>query len=251
MRPWIFFDLDDTLWDFGANSLQSLEHIFYSTSLLRSKFKNCGEFLECYHINNAYLWERYNLNEISSDFLRKERWRATLFPESLNPSDLEICDKIDCAYLKFLASRPGTIPGAQNLLGFLKDKYLLGIISNGFPDVQHKKLEASGLSHYFSRCIVSEEIGIPKPDLRIFQYAISETGSGFPPLMVGDNPDTDIKGALKAGWNAIWLNTWRDMYDTETIIKDMDGYPGKLIAVVSSLIEITNHLNETKSPRGG
>lgn len=206
-RPqWIFFDLDDTLWDFAANSLRSLEYIYNEYAVIRDKFPSYNRFLEVYHAHNSKMWEEFAKGNVSSDFIKAERWRATLFPEAPVANPPSECVRINDSYLSKLATFPHTIDGVIPLLEKLVKSKMIGIISNGFADTQYKKLNNSGLWKYISRLIVSDEIGIQKPDTRIFEYAIAETGATGIPVMVGDNPDTDILGALLAGWKAIWYN---------------------------------------------
>lgn len=206
-RPlWIFFDLDDTLWDFAANSLRSLEYIYNEYAVVRDKFPSYSRFLEVYHIHNSKMWEEFAKGNVSSDFIKTERWRATLFPDTSYGNPPSECATINDAYLSKLATFPHTPDGVIPLLEKLVKSKMIGIISNGFADTQYRKLNSSGLWKYVSRVIVSDEIGIQKPDPRLFDYAISETGATGIPVMVGDNPNTDIIGALLAGWKAIWYN---------------------------------------------
>lgn len=206
-RPeWIFFDLDDTLWDFAANSLRSLEYIYREYALVRDKFPSFNSFLEVYHTHNSKMWEEFAKGNVSSDFIKTERWRATLYPDTPADNPPSECAMINDAYLTKLATFPHTPYGVIPLLEKLVKSKMIGIISNGFADTQYRKLNSSGLWKYVCRVIVSDEIGIQKPDPRLFDYAVSETGATGTPIMVGDNPDTDIIGALLAGWEAIWYN---------------------------------------------
>ena len=206
-RPeWIFFDLDDTLWDFAANSLRSLEYIYNETALVRDKFPSYHRFLDVYHTHNSRMWEEFAKGNVTSDFIKTERWRATLFPETSPDNPPSECIEINDSYLSKLATFPYMPDGVIPLLEKLVKSKIIGVISNGFADTQYRKLNSSGLWKYVARMIVSDEVGIQKPDPRLFDYAISETGASGIPVMVGDNPDTDILGALLAGWKAIWYN---------------------------------------------
>ena len=205
-RPrWIFFDLDDTIWDFSSNSLKSLRFIFETTPEVQQAFPSLDAFLDEYHIHNAKMWEDFAAGLVTSDFIKTERWRLTLWPESDPDNTPARCSEINDAYLSKLASLPYPMPGALELLGKLQKKYMIGALSNGFPDTQYKKLFNSGLSRYVARIIVSGECGYQKPDRRIFDYAVAETGAHGVPVLVGDNAKTDILGALKAGWYAVWF----------------------------------------------
>ncbi|MDE6094664.1 MAG: YjjG family noncanonical pyrimidine nucleotidase [Muribaculaceae bacterium] len=206
-RPeWIFFDLDDTLWDFASNSLRSLEYIFNETHIIREKFSSFEEFIDEYHIHNSRMWEEFAKGNVTSGFIKTERWRATLFPDSPPHNPPAECTEINDMYLSKLATYPYTVEGAIPLLRNLAKSKMIGIVSNGFTDTQYRKLNNSGLWKYITRVIVSDETGIQKPDPRIFDYAVAETGATGIPVMVGDNPYTDILGALLAGWKAVWFN---------------------------------------------
>ncbi|MDE6533687.1 MAG: YjjG family noncanonical pyrimidine nucleotidase [Muribaculaceae bacterium] len=210
-RPrWIFFDLDDTLWDFNSNSLKSLLFIFNRFSIISSIFGNFDSFVHQYRIHNSKLWEEHARGMISSSFLKTERWRRTLFPDLLPERVPVICRNIDVEYLDYLATQTDIAVNAIEVLHCLSRHFMIGVISNGFKDTQYKKLYNSGLWRYVTRMVISDEIAIQKPDTRIFRHAIRETGASGIPVMVGDNPEADILGALQAGWDAIWFNS-RDM----------------------------------------
>lgn len=206
-RPnWIFFDLDDTLWDFKGNSLKSLRSCYSRFEEINRKFPTFEDFSAVYHQHNSKLWELYAKGEVSSEFLKTERWRKTLFPDSDKPEDMEVCSRINEFYLFTLSSFPETVAGAHKLLQILSQKYMISVISNGFSDTQYRKLRNSGLWRYITRMIVSDETDFQKPDPRLFHYAGKETGAIGWKLMVGDNISTDIIGALRAGWYAILYN---------------------------------------------
>lgn len=205
-RPlWIFFDLDDTIWDFKKNSMISLRQLYDSSSILKKYFKTFDELDIEYHIHNSYLWDALSRGEISSHDLKAERWRRTLLSKS-NEVMTEICEELDRNYLDILASIPNVMANAHEVLARLQQKVLIGVISNGFAATQYQKVRFSGLWRYITRIIVSEEIGKAKPDKALFHYAESETGAVAPHIMVGDNLTADVIGAMKAGWYAIWMN---------------------------------------------
>ena len=111
-------------------------------------------------------------------------------------------------YLDVLAQQKNLVPGAVELLEYLtKRGYPLYILSNGFAEVQSRKLESGGIAYYFKRLILSDEIGVTKPDRRLFDYALQIVGAeASETLIVGDNYDADILGAMNAGWSAIYFN---------------------------------------------
>ncbi|MBD5356221.1 MAG: noncanonical pyrimidine nucleotidase, YjjG family [Bacteroides sp.] len=206
-RPiWLFFDLDDTLWDFSRNSLESLHNVFEKFKEINSRFPSFNDFLTLYRLHNSVLWKDFAEGKISSESLKSERWRLTLFPDSDPAATPEICRAIDKEYLRCLACQPHVIDGAFPMLEALSKDYMIAVLSNGFIDTQYLKLKYSGLWKYIARAVVSDEAGYQKPDPRLYEYAVNATGAIGTPVMIGDNPDTDILGALLAGWKTIWLN---------------------------------------------
>ena len=203
--PWIFFDLDDTIWNFSANSTLSLHKLYEISPILRKLFKDPDEFIDIYHLHNATMWDLYSRGEVTTSQLKIERWRRTLATHQFEVLTA-VCEELDRTYLDILAQQQEMIPGMKEMLARLSKKYMLAVLSNGFSKTQYKKLHFSGLERYITRTIVSEETGINKPNPKLFEYAIRETGAKGPYLMVGDHPDTDVLGAMKAGWYAILFN---------------------------------------------
>ena len=104
-------------------------------------------------------------------------------------------------------TKPAMMPGAMEILDELTERYSLGIITNGFDDVQNIKLSCCGIASYFDIVITSETTGHRKPQRGIFDHALNIFKlKSENVLMIGDNPETDIKGATTAGWKAIWYN---------------------------------------------
>lgn len=208
-RPqWLFFDLDDTLWDFKKNSEETLRYVFSNFKEINSRFKSPESFLDTYHMHNDVLWKDFADGKISSELLKTERWRRTLFANSDPMSPPEICRVIDARYLSILATKPYLTEGAEELLHSLSKKYMIAVLSNGFIDTQYHKLKFSGLWKYITRTVVSDEAGFQKPDPNIYKYAMEATGATGTPIMIGDNPKTDILGALRSGWKAVWYNPY-------------------------------------------
>ncbi len=205
-RPnWIFFDLDDTLWNFSACSLAALKILYSESRILQMAYASFDLFSDSYHVLNSELWKLYHANAISRDYLQHERFARLL---SGVESHVKSCDEamlLNARYLHILSGFPTLIDGAAEVLEALSKRYLLAVLSNGFIDTQYRKMHSSGLDRLITRTIVSDEIGIQKPDRRIFDYAVRETGA-HNPILVGDNPDADIRGAIDAGWKAIFFD---------------------------------------------
>lgn len=206
---WIFFDIDNTLFDFSKASLESLYLLYDRTQIMKDRFSNPESFIDEFHIHNTLMWQLHERGEITSDFLRPERFRLTLFPDRHDSEAALIAKRLDTEYLDILGSRPYVCPGAFELLDRLRGRFLIGALTNGFTDVQYKKLRSTGLDRYIQRMVISDEIGIQKPDTRIFRYAEQAIGASSKEIvMIGDNPVSDIKGALDAGWQAAYYDRY-------------------------------------------
>ncbi len=201
----IFFDLDDTLWDIEKNSRMALSELFEELSLGKLLYTDFETFFIAYRKKNAELWELYSRNKISKESLRVRRFKETF--EGFAPISDDICLYMAEEYIKKGPLGTELRPGARELLEKWSKEYSLHIITNGFKEAQYVKLKSSKLDAYFKQVIISEEVGHNKPDVKIFRAA--EQLSGAKPLnslMIGDNFETDIKGAKKAGWKSIWYN---------------------------------------------
>ena len=165
----IFFDLDRTLWDFDRNSLETFKDL-YNLYNINSKF-NCDfiSFHTIYKKNNTKLWEAYRKGDISKKFLSIHRFIYTI--NELGSNDIDIAIKMSEDYIKYSPEKNILFPYTHDVLNFLKTKYKLHIITNGFVEVQYKKIKNSGLEKYFTSTITSEEAGFQKPDKRIFEFS--------------------------------------------------------------------------------
>lgn len=202
---WIWFDLDDTLYDFAASSLIALRHVYEKYNFKRF-FADENVWFETYHRHNAALWQLYNRAEITQEKLRFDRFYLPLREGGVEEEEnLSLNHDLDVVYLEALGATGLLLDGAKEALAHLKSRgYMIGILSNGFSGVQHEKLRSSGIGHLVDRIVLSDDIGVNKPDRRIFDHALRQSGvSAGESLMIGDNPDTDIAGALRAGWNAM------------------------------------------------
>lgn len=207
---WVWIDLDDTLIDFRGNSRIAL-HILYKETGLDRFYATPDDWTAAYMANNHELWSRYNRAEITKEYLRLERMRAVIAPSWRGSEDelVEFSWLMDKIYLDRLAEQKGLVPGAKELLLWLREQgYHIGILSNGFKQVQYRKIESAGLTELIDLVVLSDDIGVNKPDVRIYDYAMKCAGceNRSRHLMIGDNPDTDIAGAVNAGWGAVWFH---------------------------------------------
>lgn len=199
----IFFDLDHTLWDFEKNSSITFKHIFNKRNFPFSH----SEFLKYYIPINHKYWDYYSKNKISAEHLRTIRLQETFKVLKYNHTSMFI-DEISDEYIKTLPKQTFLFEGVIDMLQKLKLKYNLHIITNGFEEVQYSKLKNSKILPYFDKIISPESALAKKPDIKIFNYALSLVKK-HPKncLMIGDNLYADIMGAINVGMNAIHFNS--------------------------------------------
>lgn len=201
----IFFDMDDTIWDFEKNSERVLQKLFAEQKLDEKLQNDFNTYFLAYKKKNNELWQLYNNKKITKDELRKRRFHETFLQFGYNNFDLSYF--ISEAYIEQSPYGTELKKGAIDLLEKLNGQYQLHIITNGFKEVQHTKIEQCGLQKYFDLIIISEDVGYNKPDVRIFREAENLGNTKKEEcLMIGDNFNTDITGAKNAGWQSIWYN---------------------------------------------
>lgn len=204
---WVFLDLDDTLWDFTANSIVTLKQLFNNHKYLLQWFGSFDNFANRYHIFNNLMWAMFERGETDAETVKRRRFEL-LLEEVTGTSDArDKASVLQREYLQRLGQQTVTVPGAIDLLSILSKRYMIGILSNGFREVQYRKIYVSGLWRYVQRMVLSDEAGVSKPSELIFRFAEQATGA-LPgsTVMIGDNPKADISGALAAGWGAIYFD---------------------------------------------
>ena len=142
--------------------------------------------------------------------MHKDELRTTRFPRIFahaGVDDADIPDEFEGDFMHRTASKPHLFPHTIEILDYLKPKYKLYVITNGFDESQAKKMNSSGLNDYFELVVTSETTGHKKPDPRIFEYALEQAcASNKNSLMIGDNPISDILGAHGAGIDQVFFN---------------------------------------------
>ncbi len=210
----VFFDLDHTLWDFETNSKLVLKQLFNNYNL-HTIFPDFNSFYNMYEDCNSYLWSQYGKGLLTKEFLRNERFRIPLREKKYPNADI-LGDKLADDYVELSPFMTNLMPNSLELLNKLSGRAdcSLYIITNGFKEIQTIKLKQSGLHNYFKKIFISEVVGYSKPKKEFFKYAISSCNAKkSESIVIGDNLDSDIQGAINFGLDYIYYNPNKIKHD--------------------------------------
>lgn len=198
----VFFDLDHTLWDFDKNSALTFKRIFE----IHNIEVDLNNFLNVYEPINLKYWKLYREERISKPDLRYNRLREAFDSVAYFPVD-EVIDILSTAYIEHLTTINYLFEGTIDILEYLRQNYQLHIITNGFSEAQERKLINSNILDYFQTVTNSEQVGVKKPNPRIFNFAM-QVASAAPDesIMIGDNIEADVEGAENVGMNSVWFD---------------------------------------------
>jgi len=202
----LFFDLDHTIWDFELNSKETLWDLHLKYELEAKGINNFDEFYSIYSVHNHKLWDRYSKGFIKQEELRWKRIYLSLLDYKI--ADEALSKEMSVDYLTILPDKKNLFPYTIEILEYLKNKdYTMHLITNGFESVQFKKIKNSNLADYFTEVITSEASNSLKPNKEIFEYALKVSNANVETsIMIGDNEDADIQGAINAGMDSIFVN---------------------------------------------
>jgi putative hydrolase of the HAD superfamily len=222
----VFFDLDHTLWDFEKNSNLTFQKVFTKNTI----GIDLDTFLAVYKPINFEYWKLYREEKVTKSDLRHGRLKKTFDALNYKVSNTLINEIAD-AYIHCLADFNHLFEGATEVLDYLKNKYTLHIITNGFDEVQSRKMINSKIYHYFDHIITSESVGVKKPNPKVFKHALKLANvKKENAIMIGDNIEADIEGALAIGMQAIHCN-----FDDQKI--ELNGFSS-----ITSLLELKQYL---------
>ncbi len=221
----IFIDLDDTLYDFSAASREAFKETYEQLHYERY-FDSFEHYMEIYTPYNLEMWRLYGEGKITKEELNRRRYSYPL--EAVGVNDQKLAAEFCREALGRIPTKGNLVSGATELLEYLRPKYRMYILSNGFVELQSRKMATAGIKRYFDDIILSEEIGVNKPRPELFEYALKKAGAKLEEsIMIGDMFDTDIVGAANIGMDQIFFNP-----------KQMTGTSFKPTYEVRQLLEI-------------
>ena len=214
----LLIDWDDTIGDWSDAAYKAQQDL-YDKYLLHRYCPSFNHWFTLYHEHNNQLWEQYGRNEITKQYLQLDRFLYPLMQATGEVSSEKLTEtaaRMGNDFLTLTNKYFSLLPDAADTVRELARHYPLTIVSNGFVEVQYNKLNHSGLRDFFQHVILSEEAGYQKPDPRIFQLALQRNNEDFirrgeqplttaDLLMIGDGYGSDIKGAIAAGIDQLWL----------------------------------------------
>lgn len=200
----ILLDFDDTLIDTQGYAEKCLRGI-YTDYNISTYYPTFEDFIEVYSKNTHHLWELYALGEIDKRTLIDKRFYKPF--EQFSTVSREYLDEMNKDFMTRVVHIDYHIDGAKELLEYLKPKYKIVMLSNGFTELQYDKLESVGFTKYFDEVVLSDVVGVNKPHPGIFNFAMNKVGANIEEtIMIGDNYLADIKGAMDSNIDQIWYN---------------------------------------------
>jgi len=197
---YIYFDLDNTLLDHNKAESKSHQTVYNSFPVLQKV--TLANWLETYQEINHNLWVKYQDGEIDRHDLHFSRFHDSMIEMDL-PTDNS--REIGLTYMKKYREYWDWVDQAEETLALTSKRYNVGIITNGFKETQLKKFEKLSMHKYTSQMVISEELGVLKPDPKVFDHATEIAGVPREEILyVGDSYSSDVVGGLNAGWKTAW-----------------------------------------------
>jgi putative hydrolase of the HAD superfamily len=210
----IVFDLDHTLWDFDANCKLALTELYEKYHLERLGIFELEQLIVKYKEVNDRLWDLHHRGLETKETIRNKRFYYSFL--ELGATQKMIPEGLDTEFIHLCPTKGQLIDGALDLLEYLRPKYKIHILTNGFKESQYIKMECAGISDFFSEIILAEECGFAKPDKKIFDYTLQSTGGDADnSIMIGDDLMVDVVGAKNAGWDHVFLNRKMNKHSEE------------------------------------
>jgi len=210
MYEFLIFDADHTLFDFDRAEKNAIIRVLYETGQPYNDI-----LLELYKNVNTALWKKFEKNEITQIKIKTERFRL-FFEKAGITGDFQ---KASVNYLEYLSQGSYLLSGSEELIFTLKKSYIIGLLTNGISTVQHPRLENSVFKNVFDAVVVSGDVGVNKPDPRIFQLLADKAGffDKKRMLMIGDSLTSDMQGGINYNIDTCWYNPNRKHNSTEVV----------------------------------
>lgn len=220
----VYFDLDDTLLDHRYAEREALADVRRRYDVLFGTL-SVDALQDRYHAINAPLWRRYADGEIDKATVKQERFVRLLDALDAGHADASLVGRY---YMKRYAAHWRFVPGARDAFDAVAERYPVGVLTNGFSEVQARKLDQFPvLRERSSAVVVSEETGAMKPDRRVFDAAADRAGVASSSILyVGDSYRSDVQGGQNAGWRVAWFTRNGDAtsHDGTTQTTDDRGF---------------------------
>ena len=212
MYKCLLFDLDHTLWDYETNSRKSLSEL-YKEFGLNNRGVDEKQFLDTFYVINNELWDSYDRGLLHRDVIRNDRFHKILM--ALGVDDYKMSLDLSNEYIAQSPKKKNLMEGCKETLDYLRPKYPMVIVTNGFDEIQSTKLSSGGIEHYFTSIVTSARAGHKKPSKEIFEFALRENNaSPREAIMIGDNLLTDIAGAINAKIDTVFFNPNKVKHNT-------------------------------------
>lgn len=204
----LFFDLDRTLWDFDKNTGTTLIELFEHFNL-GNLIEDVNKFISRYHYYNDAVWDLYRIRKMPKQKLRSERFRLLL--EEYNLIDEKLVAELDSYFISHAPLKSGLIENTIELLNHVSPNYNLYIVSNGFKEIQLRKMKSAGIEQYFKKVFTSDVIGYSKPHYQFFGSVLSSSNARKrESLFIGDDFTNDVEGPALFGIDQVWFNPERN-----------------------------------------
>lgn len=213
----IFFDLDNTLWDYRRNAYLTIKDLFDKEEITLKYNIDFEEFHSVYHEINEKLWEQIRDGEIDKAYLRKHRFYDTF--KHFEIDDLELSMFFEEHFLDKILNYNHLVESAEYILDYLKAKnYTLHIISNGFQEVTERKCILSEIDHYFQTITSADSVGVRKPNPAIFEYSLGlSEAKKEESILIGDDWIADVIGAQNFGIDVIFFDVLNENKEVENL----------------------------------
>jgi len=205
---WLLFDLDNTILDFGKSSKNAFKMLLQNID----PALNSENLYPIYNKINHEIWEKREAGLISHTELKWKRWDMFFKDQKIDADPHQAND----VYFEGIKKYPFYVDHAQQMLNDVKPHFNLMMVTNGLSEVQWPRIKAKQLEPHFDHIIISDEIGVAKPQTAFFDHCHDLLGQPDKDrvLVVGDTLKSDILGGNNYGYKTCWYNYYGKENDT-------------------------------------